>query len=82
VRVLVLESHENERGPGKLTLEVKDWGSGFVPEQKIGEEGRVGLQGIIERASLLGANHSIQSAPGSGTTVRAEFPVLEPHPEE
>ena len=82
IRMLVLETHESESGPGKLTLEVRDWGKGFIPEQRIGEEGRVGLQGIIERASLLGAQHGIQSSPGGGTTVRAVFPVLEPNPEE
>ena len=77
VRLTLLERHEPDEKSGTLTLEVRDWGKGFVPENRIGEEGRVGLQGMIERANLLGAEHEIQSKPGSGAVVKAVFPVLE-----
>jgi len=77
VRLTLLERQEPHAKSSTLTLEVRDWGKGFVPENKIGEEGRVGLQGIVERANLLGAEHEIQSKPGGGAMVKAVFPVLE-----
>jgi signal transduction histidine kinase len=77
VRLTLLERHEPHSKSGALTLEIRDWGLGFVPELKIGEEGRVGLQGIVERSNLLGAEHEIISRPGGGAVVRARFPVLD-----
>jgi signal transduction histidine kinase len=76
-RLTLLERTEKHSKAGTLTLEVRDWGRGFIPENKVGEEGRVGLQGIIERANLLGAENEIRSEPGAGAIVRAVFPVLE-----
>jgi signal transduction histidine kinase len=76
-RLTLLERKEKHAKTSSLTLEVRDWGRGFIPENKIGEVGRVGLQGIIERANLLGAENEIRSEPGAGAIVRAVFPVLE-----
>jgi signal transduction histidine kinase len=59
----------------QVTLEVRDWGSGF--DQDTVQENRFGLEGIRERCRILGGELSIKSKPGEGTVVRAEFPVVE-----
>jgi signal transduction histidine kinase/ligand-binding sensor domain-containing protein len=57
----------------QFALTVRDNGRGFAP----GPNGRagLGLQGIAERARILGGAHTIQTAPGQGTvvTVRVEL---------
>lgn len=58
------------------TLEVRDEGIGFDPRSV--QETRFGLEGIRERARVIGGQLSIRSAPGKGTTVRLKFPVLAP----
>lgn len=60
---------------GKVNLRIHDNGKGFPRPFKMGEpfpEG-FGLRGISERAEILGGQISIESAPGSGTTVSIEF---------
>jgi len=54
-------------------LTIRDNGCGFAPEG--GAHGGLGLQGIAERARILGGTHAIQTAPGQGTivTVRIEL---------
>jgi len=39
------------------------------------ERGRLGLYGMEERASLVGGRLTVESAPGSGTTVVVEVPL-------
>jgi signal transduction histidine kinase len=56
----------------RVTLEVSDQGTGFVPELAAG--GR-GLPSLRERAAGAGASLVIRSAPGQGTTVRVVMPV-------
>lgn len=58
-----------------VTLEVRDWGIGF--DQDAVAENRFGLEGIRERARLLGGELGIQSKPGQGTVVQVKFPVIE-----
>lgn len=58
----------------KIRVEVVDWGRGFVPREV--SSGHFGLQGIRERAQLLGGRASIRSAPGRGTHIRVELPLL------
>jgi signal transduction histidine kinase len=58
---------------GHLHLEVQDWGRGFSPDQV--REDCFGLEGIRERAHVLGGEAVIQSAPGKGTLIRVELPV-------
>ncbi len=60
---------------GEVTLEVRDWGSGFDP-QKVAEN-RFGLEGIRERSRILGGKLEITSSPGQGTLVCVKFPVIE-----
>lgn len=81
VRVLLLIGRNAQTGAEELTLDVRDWGKGFIPEQKTQDYAHLGLQGIIERVLLIGGTHRLQSAPGAGTTVHAVFPVLPAAPE-
>ncbi|MGD0654255.1 MAG: CHASE domain-containing protein [Thermoguttaceae bacterium] len=59
----------------RVRLTVQDWGVGFDPHEVKGE--RFGLRGIRERVRLLGGTADINSAPGKGTTVIVELPLLE-----
>jgi signal transduction histidine kinase len=56
-----------------VILEIEDDGIGFKPEDKI-EGGGLGLDGIIERAELLGGDLVIDSLPEKGTTIKVEVP--------
>jgi PAS domain S-box-containing protein len=58
---------------GQLRLEIADNGIGFEPQKST--PGSFGLQGIRERARLLGGSAKIDSAPGQGTRVTVEFPL-------
>lgn len=57
-----------------LTLEIADDGVGFDPHSVGAGEGRYGLRGIAERATLIGGAWRIESQPGRGTRVRVECP--------
>jgi two-component system sensor histidine kinase UhpB len=57
--------------PGRLL--VADDGRGFDPAAPL-DEGRFGLYGMRERARMIGANLTIESAPGRGTTVQLALP--------
>jgi signal transduction histidine kinase len=58
-----------------LYIEIRDGGVGFKPEA-LEFEGHFGVAGICERVRLLGGNCSIQSAPGKGTRIAVELPLL------
>ena len=60
---------------GRVSLIVEDDGLGFDMKQTIGPRSRFGLDGMRERASLLGGTLDIESHPGRGTTVVARIPV-------
>jgi signal transduction histidine kinase len=57
----------------RLILEIQDWGRGFDPSGVAAD--RFGIKGIRERASLLGGQATIDSAPGEGTRIHVELPV-------
>ena len=59
--------------PGPLCLEVVDNGCGFDPTQD--RQGRLGLAGMQERASLIGAAFEVLSHPGE-TRVRLALPPV------
>ena len=59
------------RAGGDVVLEVADDGRGFAFEQS---ERGLGIGGMRERALLVGAELTIESRPGAGTTVRLEVP--------
>ena len=56
-----------------VELRVQDDGNGFEPGA-VARRG-LGLQGMQERAALLGGAVQIASARGQGTTITARFPV-------
>ncbi len=61
------------RERGHLVLEVNDDGVGF--DSTKAHPGHFGLNSMRERASRLRGQLEIQTAPGCGTRVRAEFPL-------
>jgi signal transduction histidine kinase len=66
-------------GGGGLWLEIEDDGSGFNPDAVAPQEGSlrgIGLLGMRERAELIGARLTIDSAPGQGTHVRLEVHAI------
>ncbi len=58
-----------------LSVQVKDQGAGFDPQAALDEPVTVGLSGMYERAALLGGQLMVESAPGSGAFIRAEWPL-------
>lgn len=77
VRLMLIAENETTTGIPQMTLEIRDWGQGFVPAEKTGDYSRVGLHGMIERVALVDGTLTLQSAPGEGTMLRAVFPALE-----
>lgn len=65
---------------GQIRIEVRDWGVGFKPED-VGDS-RFGLAGIRERARVLGGKASIETAPGKGTRIVVELPIVLRRPED
>jgi NarL family two-component system sensor histidine kinase YdfH len=57
-----------------LNVEVRDDGVGFDPAQ-IGA-GHYGLIGLRERARLIGGTLNIESAPGQGTALKVQLPLV------
>jgi signal transduction histidine kinase len=64
----------------RVRVAVEDWGVGFEPSRV--QENRFGLRGIRERARLLGGRVHIDSAPGLGTCVVVDFPLITDNPDE
>jgi PAS domain S-box-containing protein len=64
---------ELEERDGELVLSVSDDGKGFDPLNA--PRGRWGMTTMRERAEAAGGRLSVDSAPGSGTTVRATLPL-------
>lgn len=62
-------------GDGGVVLEVGDDGRGFAFDES---ERGLGIGGMRERALLVGAELSIESRPGAGTTVRLDVPGESP----
>lgn len=59
--------------PDVLRIVVQDDGSGFVTSATAADH--FGLIGMSERAKEIGAEFSVSSEPGMGTSVTVEFPV-------
>jgi len=60
-----------EQKPDRILVTVSDDGRGFDPQRVRG----LGILGMEERVKRLGGKLAIDSKPGSGATVRAEFPL-------
>ena len=58
-----------------LSVQVEDLGVGFDRDAAISARVSSGLSGMRERAALLGGRLSIESTPGYGTHLTAEFPI-------
>jgi len=65
---------------GRVRIEVRDQGIGF--DESRAPADRFGLRGIRERARLFGGRAVIESMPGAGTKVVAEFPIAPDHGRE
>jgi signal transduction histidine kinase len=65
---------------GHVIAIVEDNGQGFDP-QATGKPDRLGLLGMHERAEALGGTLLVESAPGSGTTIRVEVPSDDSDPD-
>jgi len=61
------------RNNGQVVLKVSDDGRGF-DESRVDEE-RFGLQGMYERAEMIGAALSVESKVGQGTVVQLTIPL-------
>ena len=63
--------------PRYLEIEIRDEGPGFEVDEIASAGGEhVGLLGMNERATLIGARLELDSAPGKGTTVRLRVPIV------
>ena len=58
-----------ERRDGAAVLVIEDDGVGFNPAEKDETASGMGLIGMRERASLIGASLLVESSPGEGTTI-------------
>lgn len=63
--------------PALLVLDINDDGCGFVPSSQPPESpaGHFGLTSMRLRCEQLGGGLTLESAPGEGTTLVAEFPL-------
>ena len=62
----------------KFVLQVEDNGIGFDVEKKrvhTSSSSGIGLKSMTNRASLIGAQISVQSQPGKGTSIQVELPL-------
>jgi PAS domain S-box-containing protein len=65
------------KNPGVLRLEIVDHGAGFDRDGVLRACQTGGIVGMRERAALLGGRMTIESTPGAGTRLTAEFPLPE-----
>ena len=63
----------------RVRIDIRDWGVGFDPQTV--QANRFGLEGIRQRARLLGGRCSIRNSPGKGTRITVELPVIAREPE-
>ena len=59
----------------RLVVAVSDDGVGFDPSSPGLRARHLGLTSMEERANALGGTLVVESAPGHGSTIRAEVPV-------
>lgn len=59
---------------GSLCLQIRDDGRGFETSSEVPEEHR-GLRNMASRASIVGAEVTVRSAPGQGTLIQVEVPL-------
>ena len=61
---------------GNICMKIKDNGKGFPAERVLHakKKKRLGLLGMRERLEMVNGNFTVESAPGKGTTIRAQIP--------
>ncbi|MDA3926594.1 MAG: response regulator [Kiritimatiellae bacterium] len=66
--------------PDAVHMQIKDNGQSFEVDQILTTHahGRLGLLGMRERVEMVGGTFSIESSPGSGTTIHAQIPCKKP----
>ena len=69
-KVRIALGHDDER----VHVEIRDWGIGF--DRKNQGSGPHGLRGMTERVRLLGGSLGIEGAPGEGTSIQVDLPIL------
>jgi hypothetical protein len=79
VSAVTVQLYVNEE---TLSLFVVDTGVGFNVEDALAASASTGLAGMRERAVLLGGTLSIDSEPGEGTTIQADFSIPQAIEEE
>lgn len=57
-----------------LAVQIVDHGVGF--DSKVSPSGSAGLLGMQERVELLDGCYTVETNPGAGTSITAEFPLL------
>jgi signal transduction histidine kinase len=62
---------------GIVEFSVRDNGKGLDAEE-VAKKSSTGISGMRERLSLVQGRFEISSAPGEGTTIRAQIPLLPP----
>ena len=62
---------------GAIRMEIKDDGKGFEVERVLFAKRykRLGVLGMRERVEMVGGSFAVESAPGKGTTIRAQIPL-------
>ena len=65
-----------ERRPKAVRMQIKDNGKSFDVERLLrgGKSKRLGLLGMRERVEMVGGKFTVESAPGQGTTIKAQIP--------
>ncbi len=60
-----------------ITMEVADNGKGFEVDRVLIAKGNnhLGVLGMRERVQMVGGQFTLESTPGTGTTIRADIPV-------
>jgi signal transduction histidine kinase len=63
---------------GTVCMTIKDNGKGFRKEHLLhaSKNNRLGLLGMRERLEMIGGNFTVNSAPGKGTTLVAQVPLI------
>lgn len=69
-------------GDGRICMEIKDNGQGFAVNGTNGakKNNRLGMLGMRERVEMIGGTFTVESEPGSSTTVRVELSAGLPKP--
>ncbi|MEM1324139.1 MAG: ATP-binding protein, partial [Bacteroidota bacterium] len=72
--VQLLVQHDD----GKLLIQVSDDGKGFDPPEDLAnmedQEGGYGIENMYKKATAIGADFGVSSAPGDGTTITISWP--------